>query len=165
MKNRWLLGIVLIVWVVLTSCASIVAGGPTAFSATSNPAGATVTLKGLSNGEVLTGETPATFTLNKGSDYEVSFELAGYKSESMVIRRTINGWFWGNIIIGGIPGWIVDAATQNMWEHTIKVANVEFKSLAEQNQKIEAVVLVTSIDVQGQEVYTRIPIVFYKANL
>ena len=162
MNNRSFMIVGFLSLMLITSCASIVAGGPTAFSATSSPSGASVTLKGLTNGEVLSGETPASFTLNKGSDYEVTFELVGYKSETIVVRRTINGWFWGNIIIGGIPGWIVDAATNNMWEHTIKIANIELKSLDGKLEKVQGTVIVTSFDSEGNEVFTRLPLTFHK---
>ncbi len=147
----------------LTSCASIVAGGPSVLQANSNPSGATVTAKGLSNGENLTGTTPMSFTLNKGSDYELIFELEGYKSEVIVVRRTINGWFWGNLIIGGIPGWIVDAATGNMWQHTMSIANVDFMSQsANKDGSFTADVVVVVYDAEGKQEFSRMPITFYK---
>jgi hypothetical protein len=147
----------------LTSCASIVAGGPSVLTANSRPSGATVTAKGLANGETLSGTTPTTFTLNKGSDYSLTFELDGYQSEEIIVRRTINGWFWGNIIIGGIPGWIVDAATGNMWQHTLSVAEVDFTAqTANRDGSISAEVTVATFDGEGNQLFTRVPITFYK---
>jgi PEGA domain len=145
-----------------TSCASIVAGGPTIFTANSRPAGAIVTVKGINNGEQLTGETPTTFTLDKGSDYELTFELAGYKSEVIVVRRTINGWFWGNFLLGIVP-MVIDAATNNMWNHTITVAEVNFESQdGNLNDGVDAMVTVLTHDSEGNEVFARVPVRFFR---
>lgn len=147
----------------LSSCASIVAGGPSVLQANSTPSGATVTAKGLSNGETLTATTPTSFTLNKGSDYTLTFELEGYQSEEIIVRRTINGWFWGNIIIGGIPGWIVDAATGNMWQHTMSIAEVDFtRQTANADGSMTAQVVVVTYDAEGKELFNRVPLTFYK---
>jgi hypothetical protein len=146
----------------LSSCASIVAGGPSVLTANSKPSGATVTVKGMSNGETLTGKTPTTFTLDKGSDYTLSFALEGYQSEDIVVRRTVNGWFWGNFLLGLVP-MIVDAATNNMWQHTLSVAEVDFTSQnANRDGSISAEVVVATYDEEGNQILTRVPITFYK---
>ena len=113
----------------LAGCATLFAGGPSTLEATSTPSGAHVTAVGIANGERLTGTTPTSFTLAKTSDYELTFELDGYRSETIVVRRTVNGWFFGNFLLGVIP-MVIDAATSNMWSHTLQVASVEFQDAA-----------------------------------
>jgi hypothetical protein len=146
----------------LSSCASIVAGGPSVLTANSKPLGATVTAKGMSNGEALTGKTPTTFTLDKGSDYTLTFALGGYQSEEIIVRRTVNGWFFGNFLLGIVP-MIVDAATNNMWQHTLSVANVDFTTqTANSDGSISANIIVATYDAEGKQQFTRVPITFYK---
>lgn len=162
MKKVVLSGFVLLSIFVLSSCASIVAGGPSVLQANSNPGGATIVAKGLNNGENLSGKTPTSFTLDKGSDYELTFELEGYKSEVIVIRRTINGWFWGNFLLGLVP-MIIDAATNNMWQHTMSVAEVDFTTqTANSDGSIQAYATVVTYNAEGKQIVNRVPITFYK---
>lgn len=162
MKRIIVFGLIIVSAFTLSSCASIVAGGPSVLQTNSNPAGATVTAKGLNNGETLTGQTPTSFTLDKGSDYELTFELEGYRSEVIVVRRTINGWFWGNFLLGLVP-MIIDAATNNMWQHTMSIAEVDFTTqTANTDGSITANVVVVTYDTEGNEHFNRVPITFYK---
>ncbi|MEX2500924.1 MAG: hypothetical protein WD336_01000 [Trueperaceae bacterium] len=116
--------LLLATWLV-AGCATIFAGGPSTLEARSTPSGAHVTAIGISNGERMTGTTPTHFTLSKTSDYELTFELAGFVSETVMVRRTVNGWFFGNFLLGVVP-MVIDAATSNMWSHTLQVASVDF---------------------------------------
>lgn len=99
--------------------------GPTMFSATSTPSGATVVVTALQSSEAFTQVTPADFSLELSSDYRLVFELDGYRSEEIIVRRTINGWFVGSVLLGLLPA-VVDFMTGSMWNHTMTVANVEF---------------------------------------
>jgi PEGA domain len=162
MKKLVVSGFIVVSAFFLSSCASIVAGGPSVLQANSNPAGATVTAKGLNNGESLSGQTPTSFTLNKGSDYELTFELEGYRSEVIVVRRTINGWFWGNFLLGLVP-MIIDAATSNMWQHTMSIAEVDFTmQTANTDGSITAQAVVVTYNAEGKQQFNRVPITFYK---
>ena len=109
----------------LSGCATIFNPGPTMFSATSTPSGATVVVNALQSNETFTQVTPANFTLQLTSDYLLTFELDGFRSEEIFVRRTINGWFIGSILLGVLPG-VVDYVTGSMWNHTMTVANVDF---------------------------------------
>jgi hypothetical protein len=141
-------------------CATIVSGGPTALDARSTPAGARVVADGLSNGERLTGTTPTTFTLDKGSDYELTFELQGFESETIVVRREVNGWFFGNFLLGVVP-MIVDAATNNVWSHTLRVAEVDFTTAERRpDGTLVADVVVHTVVNEGDPQVARVPVVF-----
>jgi len=69
------------------------------------------------------GTTPATVTLNsssgyfKGATYHIMFSREGNKDTYSIIDSTINGWYWGNILFGGIIGFlIIDPVTGAMWK-------------------------------------------------
>lgn len=93
--------------VFFTGCASIVSGSRQKISFKSNPEGALVKF----NGEVI-GNTPITTNLSRKLQGPiVSFEKAGYKKETFQLKNGINGWYWGNIIIGGYFGSTTDSMT------------------------------------------------------
>ena len=140
----------------LSGCATMFNPGPTNFVATSDPSGATVEVMSLRTNESFTQTTPATFTLDLASDYRLTFELAGYRSEEVVVRRTVNGWFFGSILLGVLPA-VVDFATGSMWEHTMTIANVEFIRGAS-NSRPEAFVTVGLTDEEGTTTWTRVPL-------
>ncbi len=117
---------VLVGIVVLASgCATIFNPGPTAFSATSNPSGATVIVTTIQADVSASYLTPAEFALDLRRDYKLTFELDGYRSQEIVVTRTINGWLIGSVLLGILPA-VVDVVTGSMWNHTMTVAHVDF---------------------------------------
>lgn len=90
--------------VLLTSgCASIIKGSKQEMTFNSDPNGAKVTI----NGKVI-GVTPITTSIDRKSEQVVVFEKEGYKQAKMPLSTTINPWFWGNILIGGLIGSTTD---------------------------------------------------------
>ncbi len=106
----------------LCGCASIVHGGRPKISINSSPEGAKVTIVDQKNVAVTNGVTPFVACLKRsrgyfaGANYKLVFELPGYKSAEASITSKVNGWYVGNIFIGGLLGMlIVDPATGAMW--------------------------------------------------
>ncbi len=112
--------------VLASGCASIVHSGPRSLTFNTDPAGARVTISRNDTGEVVhTGTTPLTVSLNpklkffRGQNYAVRFELAGYRTDEVQVRSELSGWYFGNLIFGGLIGMlIVDPATGAMWNLT-----------------------------------------------
>lgn len=51
-----------------------------------------------------------------GQSYTVRLELQGYRTDEIVLKSQISGWYFGNILFGGLIGLlIVDPATGAMW--------------------------------------------------
>jgi hypothetical protein len=108
----------LIVTLLATSCATIVSRSiyPVAF--TSSPAGAVLTVENRSGRIVYTGATPATIFLDSSAGYmrkeryKVTLTLPGHQTHTTYLSATLNGWYFGNFLIGGLVGFlIVDPAT------------------------------------------------------
>jgi hypothetical protein len=65
--------------------------------------------------------TPATVTLRRKDKlifparYTATIEAPGYQPASVPIRSTINPWILGNVVVGGIPGLVVDNVTGAAW--------------------------------------------------
>jgi hypothetical protein len=47
--------------------------------------------------------------------YTATIEAPGYQPSSVPIRSTINPWILGNVMVGGIPGLVVDNVTGAAW--------------------------------------------------
>jgi hypothetical protein len=113
----------LIVSFFLISCASIVSKSEWPVRIGSTPEGADVTITDITEGKkVYTGKTPTTVTLSskggyfKGKTYRVEVTKEGYTKQTTEIRSTINGWYIGNLLFGGLIGLlIVDPLTGAMW--------------------------------------------------
>jgi hypothetical protein len=113
-----------------TGCASIVDGGPKAIHLNSNPEGAKVTISNKSGEKVAVETTPATVGLKRASgfaqeeDYKLVFEKEGYYPHEAHIKSTINGWYFGNILCGGLIGCLVDMGTGSCY--TLSPGNVGY---------------------------------------
>jgi len=107
----------------LTGCASIVGQSLYPVTINSNPDGANILVKDEHGKEVFSGITPTTVTLQSGESYfhaktyDVTFSRPGYPDQHAVIRAQFSGWYFGNIIFGGLIGLlIVDPITGKMWK-------------------------------------------------
>lgn len=106
----------------LSGCASIVSKTNWPFSVDTQPSGASVTITNKKGVEVFSGKTPTAMKLRSGSgffgkeSYTVSITKEGYEPKKVTIECRVNGWYFGNILIGGLIGMlIVDPATGAMY--------------------------------------------------
>jgi len=106
----------------MTACASIVSKSSYPVTISSNPPGASFTIKKANGVAMSTGITPATITLGSSfgyfqpAKYIVEFNRKGV-TQSMPLIAGINGWYFANLVSWGIIAGmlIVDPATGAMW--------------------------------------------------
>jgi hypothetical protein len=103
-----------------TSCATIVSGSKQNVKFSSNPSTATIFID-----EVEVGKTPFEIKLARKSDHNVMIKLEGYQTYQTKLTRKINGWYWGNILFGGLIGVIVDPITGAVYTLTPKEINAQ----------------------------------------
>lgn len=151
-----------IVLSVFSSCASIVSKSSWPVDVVSTPAGAKVTITNRKGVVVYNGLTPATLTLKSGSgffkreSYTVKYELEGYAPMEVPLECSINGWYWGNILFGGIIGWlIVDPATGAMYRLNTGTVNRTLTKSSTSSVDTEHTLKISTIgdipkDMQGQ---------------
>lgn len=106
-----------------SSCASIVSKGTYPLSISSNPVSAKVSVTDKKGKEIYVGTTPASIKLKSGAgffsraEYQVRLSSAGYDDKVIPVNFKIDGWYFGNILIGGLIGMvIIDPATGSMWK-------------------------------------------------
>lgn len=101
----------------LSGCATIVGGGSSQpVSLQSAPGAATYAIRSSSGISMAGGTTPATVSLPRKNEYQIEVSLAGYQPQSTVLTRGINGWIWGNLIVGWILGFGIDFLTGSAYK-------------------------------------------------
>jgi hypothetical protein len=96
---------------VLAGCATIAGGGTSQpVTINSEPSGATFVVKSSSGIVMSQGKAPQTIKLPRKNEYQIEISSAGYQPQLFALTKSINGWVWGNLLIGWIPGFIVDFA-------------------------------------------------------
>lgn len=115
--------VVLAALFLLSSCASIVSKGTYPLSVNSSPNNAKVSITDKKGTEVYLGNTPATVKLKAGAgffakaEYQLKLSSPGYDEKVVPINFKLDGWYFGNILFGGLIGMlIVDPATGAMWK-------------------------------------------------
>jgi hypothetical protein len=105
------------------SCASIVSKSYYNVKLNSSPAAANVQVFDRKGREVFNGTTPTEVELKSGAgyfkkaEYTVKYTKEGYLTKEITISADINGWYFGNIVFGGLIGFlIVDPATGAMYK-------------------------------------------------
>ena len=123
MKAKWMIAILLLPVFFLTGCASIVGKDVFPVTINSNPDAASIIIKDENGVRVHSGTTPTTVTLAAGESYfhaksySITFSKPGYKDQFVQIKATLSGWYFGNILFGGLIGMlIVDPITGKMWK-------------------------------------------------
>ena len=106
------LSVVAAALITTSACATIAGGGSSqAVSVASEPSGASFTVKSSSGIQMASGIAPQTVKLPRKNEYQIEFNVPGYHSQSVALTKGINGWVFGNLFIGWIPGLIIDFAT------------------------------------------------------
>jgi hypothetical protein len=121
--KRKITTVVLSAALLTSGCASIVSESTYPVAINSAPDGADFVVTNRKGVKVHAGRTPATVSLKSGNGYfsaaayTVAFHKDGYDDKQIVINSTMDGWYIGNILLGGLIGMlIVDPATGAMWK-------------------------------------------------
>jgi hypothetical protein len=105
----------------LTGCASVVSGRYADVAVDSYPSNSHVIIRDNNGRTVASLNTPGVVSLKRNrrfflpARYTATFDAPGYAPTEVPIRSTVNPWILGNVVIGGVPGLIVDNATGAAW--------------------------------------------------
>lgn len=88
-------------------CATIINGTTQKIPVSSEPSGANCVVVG----DTTKYTTPCKVELARKSDHVLKLEKEGYDPATVEIKHVLSGAVAGNILLGGLIGWGVDAAT------------------------------------------------------
>lgn len=97
---------VFLVTMCASGCATIVTGKYQTIPVTSEPPGVKVR---SSSGPYIVA--PGSFQLRRNEDHTLVAEYPGFEPQQRVLKHKLQGWFWGNVLLGGIIGGVVDLAS------------------------------------------------------
>ena len=126
-----LLGIVALA-ATLGGCASVTRGTTENISISSTPAGAEATVTGLDNPTSCV--TPCAVVAKRNADISVTFAKEGFQPETIQLTKEVPGTgaagFAGNVLLGGLVGIGVDAATGAAMDHKPNPVTVTLQPVA-----------------------------------
>lgn len=109
--------------VTLSGCASIISNSNYPVSIQSDAPDTRVVVRNSKGHEIYRGTAPTQLSLDAGSGYfgkakySVDFEKEGYLTTTQSLDASLDGWYFGNILLGGLIGMLlVDPVTGAMWK-------------------------------------------------
>jgi hypothetical protein len=113
-------------------CASVTRGTTENISIVSTPAGATADISGLENPTACV--TPCVVQAKRNADITVTVNKVGYRPQTIPLTKEVPGsgaaGFAGNLLLGGLVGMGVDAATGAAQDHKPNPVIVTLQPLA-----------------------------------
>ena len=140
-----------------TGCATIVSKNRYDVTISSSPSDADITITDRRGREIYRGATPATVPLKSSAgfftkaDYLVGFEKPGYDRLVVPIRFKLDGWYFGNIVFGGLIGLlIVDPATGAIYKLDTEYINETLRPSGNAAIQEEGLRLYTLDEIPGE---------------
>lgn len=105
MRENFSVAVAAVLALGLGGCATVLNGTKTDYTSETKPGGALVK---FSSGEECT--TPCKLEFKRKNDQRADITLAGYKPTYVLIQSKLGGSAFGNILLGGIVGGVVDGS-------------------------------------------------------
>lgn len=113
-KSLILVSLVIMLVIILGSCATIFNNKQTTLAAAS---GATSEVTIMENGSVVyQGPLPATINVNGSNTYTVQYKDKDGNSRTVQLQKKLSGWFIADVFL--IGGWIIDLITGDVMEYS-----------------------------------------------
>ena len=124
----------------LGGCASATRGWHEQIMLASTPSGATATMEGLMGPSAdqptksVSCTTPCSIQVNRNDNLTVKFEKDGFEPQAVALSKEVAGTgaagFPGNILLGGLVGMAVDAASGASMDHKPNPVTVTLRPVA-----------------------------------
>ncbi len=123
LRSRFMAVCFIALSLLFSSCATIVSKSVYQVDIRTEPSNAQIRIINKKGKEVFRGMSPATVPLKPGAGYfskaryDVILSLRGHEERTVTLTAGLNGWYFGNILIGGALGLlIVDPLSGAMWK-------------------------------------------------
>lgn len=104
------------------ACSSIFNGSMQKVSINSSESGADITIDGST-----VGKTPTSVSLKRGKSHVIEIKKPGFDTYRITTENSITGWFWGNLLCGGLVGIVIDLATGSAYDVEPDVINPQLQ--------------------------------------
>ena len=102
----------------LSACATIVNGTSQSVTVSTTPPAATCTLDRVGARIGAVAQTPGSVRLDKSkNDLSVTCSKSGYQTATVVRGPSFSGWTFGNLVVGGVVGAVIDASSGANYEY------------------------------------------------
>jgi len=166
-KSSTIIACVIVSIFILSGCATIVSKSNWPVNIKSTPDQADIAITDVKEGkDIFKGKTSTIVTLSskggyfKGRSYTVVASKEGYENQTIQINSTLNGWYIGHLLFGGLIGFlIVDPLTGAMWTFDPKDINMTLAGKTAETpegQRTLSIVLIKDVPNQYHDKLIRI---------
>lgn len=135
----------------LAGCATILGGGSSqSVSLASEPAGARFIVKSSSGLQAAAGNAPQGIRLARKNEYQVEFTAPGFQPQTVALAKGINGWIWGNLIVGWILGFGIDFILGSAYKLEPSVVTVTMAKALDDAGIVQTFGVVRQLDERGK---------------
>lgn len=149
--------LLILVGMLASGCAYILSTDSQDISISTNPAGAQVVITTTGGIEVFSGTTPAQAHLKRKNKYFVDVTLEGHESKRIHLEQSLNPKTLWNILLGGIPGLIVDGISGAIWKLEPETIMITLQT-ASINGKDHQILVFSWLDEQGEPIHQAVDI-------
>ncbi len=115
-----LMGLLVVAMSLTTGCATIVNGDMVSVPVYTTPPEAKISVAGQEL------RSPATAQIPRGKgDFKMTIEKEGYKTGYVLLTQSLDGWLWGNILLGGLIGLLVDFISGDAYDLEPELVNFD----------------------------------------
>lgn len=109
MKHSLRITLLLCSSMLLGACASILGGGTSQnVNLRTAPSDASFVVKSSSGLEMASGTGDQSVRLPRKNEYQIEIRAPGYQSKNVAVTKSLNGWVWGNLVVGWVIGFAID---------------------------------------------------------
>ena len=149
--------LILMTGLLFTGCAYILSTDSQDISISSSPAGAHVTIKTTGGIEVFTGRTPTQAHLKRKNEYIIDVTLEGHEPKQIHLQKSINPATFWNLLVGGIPGWIIDGVSGAIWKLEPETITITLQTASIDGEEHQVLVF-SWLDADGEPVHQAVNI-------
>lgn len=135
----------------MTGCATILGGGSSqVVSLASEPEGTRFIVKSSSGLQAAAGNAPQGIRLARKNEYQIEFTAPGFQSQTVALAKGINGWIWGNLVVGWILGFGIDFISGSAYKLEPSVVTVTLTKALDDAGIEQTFGVVRQLDQQGK---------------
>ena len=134
-----------------SGCAYILSTDSQDISISTYPPGAQLIITTTGGIEVFSGTTPAQAHLKRKNKYFVDVTLEGHEPKRIYLEQSLNPKTFWNILIGGIPGLLVDGVSGAIWKLEPETIMITLQTASINGEEHQLLVF-SWLDSQGEPV-------------